>query len=133
MGKKVTDFVDRIVGTPFVWGRSDCAMVVLQYLDYVNDWLLFEKYSEQYTSLTGAIRFSKQMSVDKLLVELNFIEVQKNFEMVGDILLVQDAELTLSHINLGRFVLSSQPDIGVCLVEKMLINPEYKVLRCPLR
>jgi len=134
MGQKMIRFMDAWVGTGFVWGRTDCAIMILRYLDHANNWSLVEQFEGRYNSEKSATNFSiSTMNMRDFLINSGFTNVSRGFEREGDVLLsTSEVGLYHSYIDVGARVFSAHPKHGVKLFPKRAINKNYEVLRCPL-
>jgi len=135
MGQKINLFIDQWAGVEFIWGKTDCAMMVLRFLDYTHDWELTEQFEDCYGNEKQAREFSTfATSTRQLLKELEFEDVARGFEKEGDILLSSsETGLYHSYIDFGDKVFSTHPKYGARLFPKRVITKNYEVLRCPLK
>lgn len=72
------------IGTPFVWGKSDCTIIALEGIKmYYNlDFFLDKSWS----SLKDALKTYKKCGTPiDLLIKEGFTPVKKNFEQTGDV------------------------------------------------
>lgn len=132
MGKKLIRFIDYWTGKPFIWGQTDCTMITLKCLDYINDWELAPQFEAIYNTEVEATDFSiNTMSMRQLLCDVGFTDVVRGFENDGDVVLSERSHgVYNSHINLGDKLFSSHPDYGIRLFPKRAMIKNYEVLRC---
>ena len=82
--QKLIEWAASKIGTPFVWGNSDCSSITLEGIKlYYGDILNFEN---TWSSLKEAIRAYKKYGTPiEILEKTNFYKVSKNYEQTGDI------------------------------------------------
>lgn len=104
------------IGTPFVWGKSDCSSVLIEGMKVYYGIILSYK---PWASLKDAIRAYKEYGTpDKILEDLGFMKVKKNFEQTGDILVWQGKGYYLVGFIINGYVLVADEgkNIGLSLI-----------------
>ncbi len=131
MGPKVETFFNSLAGQPFVWGETDCAMVLLRYLDYMYDFSLYDEFKGTYSTELEAHNFSMhELNMKALIVSIGFTPRAKNFAQIGDVLLssIHD-DVYFSYIDAGTKAFSSHPKHGVRLFDKTMMTDNYEAFR----
>lgn len=121
----------RRVGTPFEWGRVDCAMLALEAFDIMTGQAVAESYRGRYSTRAQAIRFQRRI-VD-LRSKLESLGCARAREpQIGDVVIVEKDGFVCGHVCVGEYVVSAWPDRGVALGEtRALAEVSRDVLRIP--
>lgn len=129
------DYVESLLGKPFVWGSTHCTALVFGCLDKMYGTKLLKEHYEEYPnlSLTKAREFCKTKNTKTKFEEIGLKEVD-GYPMCGDILYVNDEDdgLECCHIVLNQYVLGSSREFGVRLItlkQFLELTEDYKVYR----
>ena len=82
--QKLIEWATTKIGTPFIWGSSDCSSLSLEGIKlYYGDLFSFEN---TWSSLKEAIRAYKKYGTPiEILESVGFVRVKRNYEQTGDV------------------------------------------------
>ena len=111
--QKLIEWATSKIGTPFIWGNSDCSSITLEGIKlYYGDILNFEN---TWVNLKEAIRaYKKYGNPLEILENANFYKVLKNYEQTGDIFVWTGNSYYL---------------VGIIINQSVLVADENKLLQ----
>lgn len=120
-------------GKPYEWGECDCNTLVLDYLDFRSgdclSSLIRGKYSDEDSAAVFCEEFGR--TLEDLIKAAGCKQVKRNFQQVGDILLVKSPSKPWhqAHICLGSTCLSVEPGGTVRFYRMRDFPKRFKVWR----
>lgn len=103
-----------LLGQPFVWGKTDCAMLALQGLDRFTGGDYASRYAGLWGSKTEALRHYRVELPSEVLQGFGAERVVPTFAVLGDVITVPAGEWPEQmHFVLGSIALCSDPSRGV--------------------
>ena len=128
-------WAEKLRGSPFEWGVTDCAILCAEAFDLMTDAEFAERYRGRYTNESEARRFQQRHGIDLRmgLEAAGCTPVERNYQQRGDFLLESAGGFVCGHICLGAYALSAAPESGVNLlpVRELLTRPGCGILRAP--
>lgn len=113
---RLMEFAEANKGRPFVWGETNCAALAGGCIDAMTGTELFKFQADLDLDEEKARKFSEtrltRATFETAGLEKMALETTHQIQR-GDILLVYSDGWECSHIVLGRYVLSSDPERGV--------------------
>jgi len=130
---KLNNFVQSSLGKPFKWGKNDCNVYGLE----CQDIILGTQYAKRIKGKFKGEKSAKNLqgkigNLEQGLKAEGFQVVGKNFEQVGDIILIEIDGFMGGHICLGEMLVSVTFDRGVVLSLMRDLPEKYLTLRAPL-
>jgi hypothetical protein len=128
------------VGAPFVWGQTDCTLLVAEAIDIVRgDTQHADHFRGQWSDLETAAAWSREHGVDLRsgCADAGCVQVENPLmAQRGDLVLVpfsevEDVQIWAGHVVVGDVALSASPELGVhCLpVAPLCAMPGAVLLR----
>lgn len=114
----LTALCTRLRARPFVWGLTDCAMLVALSLNAVGDRRLLDAWSGRWNSLASALLEQQAMPFREWLSDMGGDVVSPMSACTGDVLVLPATDgrgFDQAHVLVVDRVLSSAPALGVML------------------
>ena len=128
-------WADRLRGSEFKWGVTDCAILCCEAFDIMTTGGLAKQYRGRYTDEIGARRFQAlhEIDLETVLKAAGCTPVAPNFQQCGDFLLEFAGGFVCGHVCLGLHALSARPGDGVNLVpvRELIARAGCEILRAP--
>lgn len=108
----------RLRARPFVWGLTDCAMLVALSMNAMGDRRLLDAWSGRWDSLASALLEQKNMALREWLSGIGGDVVAPTSACTGDVLVLPAEDgrgFDQAHVLVVDRVLSSTLDLGVTL------------------
>ncbi len=107
-------FAQQMLGEPFVWGQTDCAMLALRCLEAAHGFATVEQYWGLWTDEASALAHFQRELPSEVLAGIGLREVPAAQASTGDIILAPKAPFPeCAHVCLGQFSLTASPVAGV--------------------
>lgn len=119
-------------GEPFVWGRTDCAMLCFEALEAITGADVCSRYLGQWHSRSSALRYQQRQgtTVTRELLGLGCSEITPGYQQRGDFVIIERAPFPHAHVCFGEKALSSTIKGTVCWSRLNFGEPEgMRVLR----
>ena len=115
--RKLIEWARGAVGTPFVWGETDCALTALRAVDQMIGTSHADRYRGAWTNQDEAISHFQHEIPSQVLTGLGAVEVSVAHATVGDVLTVPaDIWPEQMAVVLGSRSLCADINRGVCLL-----------------
>lgn len=121
--QSVIGWARNILGRPFAWGETDCALIALQAIECFTGRDCVADYRGRWTSEAEALAHFRTELPSQVLASMGAVEVRPSQAVIGDVITVPVGDWPEQlHVILGRFSLCASPDRGVHLLPTRLFT-----------
>ena len=121
---ELTRFIEDNIGKPYIWGKTDCFMLICKYLNAGSN------HYDKYKTLRGALSYYKKHAdkLDEYIRSQGYYQVRNNFENDGDLVKVMGKPFNSWGVYYKGQILISNEKQGLIL-EDVKNFVDYKVYR----
>lgn len=123
-----------VLGSAFVWGETDCALIALAGIDVFTGSAHADRYRGRWTTADEALAHFAIETPSQVLKSIGAVEIAENYAVLGDVVTVPAPPWPEQlHFILGRFCLCSDELAGVSLLRAKAVTslPGARIWRVP--
>jgi hypothetical protein len=120
--RKLVEFVEGKLGSPFVWGGNDCNTFSIEWVDLLTGSNHLQEIKGKYSTKREAVDYYAEHTEFTETVLAGWKEIPASTLSMGDIFIITNGDFVEGHVCVGRTVASIHRKQGGVLLPKAKVD-----------